>query len=255
MMSDEGNPAEIEEAVAAPADGEDAPADPVMDEAPSEETPEETPKPKRGFQKRIDKLTRQIREQERQIQELSRPQSEEPKNEAPKRESFEDYEDYIEAKAEHAALKKLEAEEIRRHEQSQQREQLRAAEAAESARDDMVERGQDVYSDFDEVCLNQDLHITPVMAEGLMSSDDGHAVWYHLGKHPEKAEKIAGLSPAKQLVELGALAASLKVSKTPSNAPPPPKPVNSRGRTDNALSDKDDIKAWMEKRRKQVHAK
>ena len=257
-MSDEE--IQVEEiAEATPAPGEDTPAEPVAEAAEettaddAEET--EAPKPKKGFQKRIDKLTRQIREQERQIQALSRPQAEQPTDEAPKRESFEDYEEYIEARAEYAAKKTLAEANNQRQAETQQQAQQRALEAAEVARDDLVEKGENAYEDFEQVCMTDDLHITPVMAEGLMASSDGHEVWYHLGKNPAKADKIARLPPAKQLFELGVLAASLKVSKTPSNAPPPPKPVNSRGRTDNALSDKEDIKTWMAKRSKQVHAK
>jgi len=60
--------------------------------------------------------------------------------------------------------------------------------------------------DFVEVTQAEDLAITTEMAEYLMSSDVGHDLAYHLGKHPDKARAIA--ERIKEAAPLGPGAAS-----------------------------------------------
>ena len=249
-------PDEAPVADSAPASGDEPTEDPKPETQDTDqpEQPDEEKEKRRGrrrFQKKIDKLTRQVRDQERELQELRKQPTE--TQGAPKREDFEDYEDYVEAKAVHAANQKIEAENKRRRDEASEERQKAEVAAMEDAREDLIDRGEDAYPDFGEVCLTDDLQITEIMAEGLIAAEDGQDVWYHLGKNPEKAEKIASLPPARQLYELGALSASLKTAKAPSAAPPPPKPAQGRSRNDNSLSDKDSISDWMAKRRKQVY--
>lgn len=227
--------------VPAASDGEDTTAETT------EEEEVEKPKPKRGFQKRIDKLTQQVREQERYIAELQTPK-EPPKGE-PKRDDYEDYEKYLEDRAEWKIDQRLAQEADKRQAQTAEQRRQEAAEEFKSTRDDVVESGLSKYSDFEEIALNEDLQISQTMAEALLASDNGADLWYHLGQNPAKAEKISSLAPVRQILELGRLETSLKSSKQPSGAPTPPKPVSSRGKSDNALRDDLSIKDWMKTRR------
>ena len=242
---------ELEDAPAAPTEDTAAETTDETEEPKAEEPPEEKPRKRRGFQKRIDKLTTQVREQERLIAELQTPKDA-PLSE-PKRDDFDDYEKYIDARADYKAEQRLEQDRKTRQEQSQQSQQREVAAAFEEARETVIESGIDAYKDFEDVAMSGDLQISQTMAEGLLQSETGHDVWYHLGKNPAKAEKISSLPPAKQLLELGRLEASLKSAKKPSNAPKPTKSVGSRGTANNGPADSSDLKTWMEKRNRQVH--
>lgn len=240
-----------EQEVTEPKEHEDASAASDGDDTPAENDEEEKPKkrPNRRVQKRIDKLTHQVREQERLIQELQTPKDA-PKGE-PSREDYDDYEKYVEDKAIWKVEQRLAKEAEERQTRTAQERQQEAASHFESAKDAVIDAGLDSFDDFEDVALSDDLQITEDMATAILASDTGHELWYHLGKHPAKAEKIASLPPVAQILELGRLESSLKVSKQPSNAPPPPKPVGTRSKSDNALRDDVSVSEWMKRRNKQ----
>lgn len=243
--------------------------EPTEDTATSQDASEETTdepkkeerKPRRNRRtesQRIAQLTAQVREKERELARLQEaakaPQVD--TSTAPKREDFDDYEQYIEARAEYSAVqaaeKRLSAAEKARAEAESKAQESEQARAFQQARDDTVDRGCEVYDDFEDVTGSDDLHITPVMADALLSSERGHDVWYHLGKNPEKAEKIAAMHPVQQIYELGRIEANLAGGKTASGAPPPTKPVSARGSSSNTLSDKLSTAEWMKKRAEEV---
>jgi len=236
----------VEQAPEVTATSEDAPQEPKPDDKPKRN--------RRTFEKRIDQLTAQLRQRERELEEI-RTRSAQPPEAAPKREDFDDYESYIEAKAEYKALQaaekrlaeaeaKAKEREARAQEESTQRSFVEAREAT-------LERGSEAYTDFEDVTQNEDLSITPVMADAILSSDKGHEIWYHLGKNPELADRIAGMPPVQQLMELGRLEVTLS-GKKPSSAPKPTTTLNPRGANANSLSDKASIDDWMKKRREEV---
>lgn len=235
---------EIVEDAPAALDGDDTTAEPEKVEAKAEE------RPKRGFQKRIDKLTHEKRELERQLAYLNTPK-ETPLNE-PKRDDFDDYERYIEARADWKVEQRLakEADSYRQREaEARQRE---AASTFEETRDSVIEAGIDAYPDFEEVVLSDDLMISEVMRDAAFSSDAGKDLLYHLGKNPAKAAKIASLPPVRQILEMGILEASLKSAKQPSNAPKPLSPVGSRGPGSTGPTDNLSMADWMARRNKQI---
>lgn len=226
----------------------------VSEDAPKEEPKPEHRKNRRTFEKRIDQLTAQLRQKEREL-EAARTQSTPKPEAAPKREDFDDYESYIEAKAEYKALqaaeKRLaEAEKLAKERESQAQE-IHAQTQFMEARERTLDKGGELYPDFEQVVSQEDLSITPVMADAILLSDKGHELWYHLGKNPEEADRIAGLPPAKQLMELGRLEVTLS-GKKPSSAPKPTTTINPRGANANALSDRLGIDEWMKKRREEV---
>jgi len=119
------------------------------------------------------------------------------------------------------------------------------------ARESILEKGAEAYADFEAVTTNEDLSITPVMADALLSSEKGHELWYHLGKNPELADRIAEMHPVHQLMELGRIEATLSGKKS-SAAPKPTPSINPRGASNNSLSDNLDIKEWMRRRNEEV---
>lgn len=256
-----------DETQAAPAEGEVAPVETeqpaeveqteetaTSDEQQTEETEgNEKPRRKRGAERRIAQLTRKTHELEAQLQALQQPQN--PTQEAakePRREDFDSFEEFLRADANYQVDQRLAQE----REESQKREtetaQQRQAQEIAERRDDLVDAGVDAYADFEEVAGDPDLQITDVMRDAILESATGHDIWYHLGQHPQKAEKIANLSPINQAREIGLLEASLKVSKKPSNAPPPPKPVGTRNEATNALRDDLSTEEWIKRRTKQL---
>lgn len=193
-----------------------------------------------GVQRRIDKLTRQKRDMEREAAfwkqkalDLEPPKkavAEAPVTLKPAPDDYVDHAQYVEDlaayKAEQIVEQKLKA-------RDQQRVQSKEAEhnqAAQTRWANQVEIAQDKYDDFDDVVYSNSTHITPAMAEAIMDSDVGTEVAYFLGKNPEVARRIASLSPLAAAKEIGKIEAKLDDPKEAnvkvSSAPAPIKPVS-----------------------------
>lgn len=249
LVEDDATPVEQEEVTEAEQSEETA----TSDEQQNEDGEQPKPRRKRGAERRIAQLTRRTHELEAQLQALQQPQ--EPKQEAakePRREDFDSYEDFLEARQDYKVEQRLAREAETRQQREAETIQQRQAQAFAERRDNLIDNGADAYPDFEEVALDEMLPITQTMADALIQSESGHDLWYHLGKNPQKAERIANLNPVQQVYELGRLEASLKVSKKPSNAPPPPKPVGTRNETPNALRDDLSTEEWIKRRNKQL---
>lgn len=252
----------MDDQIAAPAEGEATPEAvqieepaPSQDEAPAPK-PDESRRNRRNAERRIAQLTAEKREMERRLAALEQKPAETPTPSEPKREDFADYEQYIEAKAEYKAIQAAErklSEAEKANRQAAERAQETAQQRAfTEARDAVIDRGTELYDDFEAVTTNEELPITPVMADALLSSEKGHELWYHLGKNPEVAERIAGLHPVKQIYELGRLDAQIAGGKRASAAPRPIDPVSPRGSNNNALRDNIPISEWMKRRSEEV---
>jgi len=218
---------------------------------PKAETPR---KPRRSVERRIDQLTAQLRQKERELEEARSKSTQTPAAE-PKREDFDDYESYVKAVARHEA-KEAAAERLAEADSKAKEREARAQEENQQrsfaeARESVLEKGAEAYADFEVVTTNEDLSITPVMADALLISEKGHELWYHLGKNPELADRIADMHPMQQLMELGRIEATLSGRK-PSAAPRPTTTLNPRGSSANALSDKLSVEDWMKRRREEV---
>lgn len=237
---------------------EEIPQQAVEDPASSEdaiERPAEKPhKNRRTFEKRIDQLTAQLRQRERELEEIQ-SKSSNPPEKAPRREDFEDYESYIEAKAEHKAIeaaeKRLAEADAKAKERDARAQEENTQRSFAEARENVMEKGVEAYPDFEAVTTNENLSITPVMADALLASEKGHELWYHLGKNPELADRIAEMHPVHQLMELGRIEATLTGRKA-SAAPKPTTTLNPRGANTNALSDKLSVDDWMKRRREEI---
>lgn len=83
------------------------------------------------------------------------------------------------------------------------------------------------HPDFEDTVYADDVKITPAMTQAILEAEDGPAIAYHLGQNPEVAERIAGLSPAQQVTELGRISVKL-ATPPPKPKPEPIRPLNVR---------------------------
>lgn len=219
-------------------------------ETTEEKDEKELPK---GLKKRFRDLTTEIRELRAQL--ANKPAAGEepgiatlPKTETkadqagkPVAANFTTYEEYVEALTDW----KLEQRDALRKQadaQDSQRATVQAQVTAARARHD----------DYDQV-VNDQVSITPAMAEVMVSSENGAEIAYFLGSHPDEAARISKLSPAAAGLALGKIEASLnlessaaqpkpKVAQT--KAPAPPKIINGTGGGADPEPDPKNYVAW-----------
>ena len=227
------------------------------DDAAADKDKGAAPPKKSGVQKRIDELVRE-RETERRAREMAeaelirlREQVEGKKPEQqpgpqagkPKPDDFKSYEDYLEALADFKAGEKLAKE--RQDTQAAMEREHRAKEKATFQ--DRTEKARTKYADFDDVVFGGEaVPVTQPMMDAIFDSEHGPDIAYHLGKHPDDAKRIAGLSPVAAIREIGKIEARFLQGAMPpeqkrtSKAPEPITPVGGAG-----ASDKDPAKMTM----------
>lgn len=163
------------------------------------------PKKKHWAHERIDQLTAQRREAERQVEYW--------KAKAEQKVDFDslDYEEGI-------------AERVRLASRKEQYEtaQSTASQLAEEAFSYRESEAREKYADYDAVTRNPNVPITPDMAEVIRDSDAGPDLAYHLGKNPQEAMRIAQMSPTRRAVEMGRLEARVTAPKAAPKQPPAP---------------------------------
>lgn len=183
-------------------------------------------KPK--LQERIDEITRQRHEAQREaaywkgIAEAAQPK--EAPAEEPKPEAFEDYGAYVKA------LAKFEARALVKAELEQQRAQ-QAQEAQATTWQQRAEAVKAELPDFDRVMSTSTAPMSAAMAQVIKESDVGPKVAYHLAQNPEIATRISRLEPMAAAREIGRLEASLSVKPepTPKRITSAPAPTTSVG--------------------------
>lgn len=222
--------------------------------------PEETPEQQRakreskGVQKRIDELVRQREEANRRVDYLmglvaqvsQRAPGEKPapaaapvEEQPPKESDFQDYESFLDAKAEFKARKAAKEAEAKILAQVQQtlaqERQARQAEKESASAQSWVNAGSARYADFAETVLADDVRISPHMRDVILADPVGHEVAYWLGKNPDAAARISQLPPLRQAQEIGRISARFETQASskpsqprPTTAPAPVKPVGSK---------------------------
>ncbi len=152
---------------------------------------------------------------------------------APTREQFTIYEDYIRADATYNATKAAQKvaervldENSRKQSESQSRQ---AEQKSREAWEKQLETARDEIEDFDDVIKESETTYTQAMGAAILESDVGARLSYYLAQHPEEAERIAKLKPSRQAAEIVNLEAKVaKPAKAPSKAPAPIEPVGSK---------------------------
>ena len=217
--------------------------DPVV-ETTTEEAPKvekvEDPIPK-GVQKRIDRAVRQKYEAEARSKMLEErvaamesrqyaPQQQRQADDSePTIDKFDNFDQYVAAKAEYIAKKQIES-------------TLTARERAQAEHREATERTKTVDSwnkriaaataempDFEEVLASSDVPMTPPMQQAIMESDIGPKLAYYLANNPEEAEKIAGMSPIGAIRTLGRIEERLSNSKPAVKSTDAPPPIRATG--------------------------
>lgn len=224
---------------AVPEPTEEAKEGQEQEAVPEKEAKPEPQESKNGFQKRIDKLTRekyQLREQytalEQRLQKLEsgQPAKEEPKKEAkteteekprPKQEDFTSWEAWQEADDDWRISRKL----AKMAQENQQAEAKRAQEnAAKKQVDDYAaaaDEARERYDDWDEV-VGRDITIPPHVGQAIIEQKLTD-VAYYLGKHPDVCRQLMEMTPVAALTKVGQIAAALEPVETeePSGEPVP----------------------------------
>jgi len=234
-------------------------AEEVVEAAATEETqsepteePKEERKVPRGVQKRLDELTRRIHEErsekERLIGLLESRQPVDSGN-APDRGDFENYEDYLEARAEYKAEQKInkvlaDRDDKVRKSQEQDRQGKMADSWAQK-----TDTARERYPDFDAVTMRDDITVSQQMAQAMLAMDDGADIAYYLGKNQNEAERLAKLDSISVAIEIGKLASKIAtLEKT--KAPPPITPVGA-ARSGSKDPERMSVNEWMDWRGKQ----
>lgn len=165
----------------------------------------EKPKRKHWAHDRIDELTRQRREAERQA-------------------------DYWKARATQTVdIESLNYED-QIAERTIQRTRQEQAETAKASAEQLAAEAfgyreaiaRERFTDYDVVTRNPTLRITPAMAQVIHDSEAGPDLAYHLGKNPAEAAQIAGLPTHLQAAALGRLEALVTAPKAAPKLPAAP---------------------------------
>lgn len=169
------------------------------------------PKKKHWAHERIDELTRQRREAERQADYWKQ------------RAEAQSSTDYDSLEYEDQIAERVSARQRREMAESARNAAQSAAASVFEAREVIA---RETYADYDVVAKNPHVQISNAMAEVILDSDVGPELAYHLGKNPAEAARIAALPPSRQAAELGRLEAKISAPKAlPKQPPTPVQPV------------------------------
>lgn len=216
--------------------------------APEESDDEKTSASKQRRERRkaqLDRLKEEARiakaDKERLAREIERMKGGE-KSKPPRREDFDDPDDYIAAKSAHAAAEMLDnrrVSDLEREaaERSESEKRLIAQQRQEAAQNwaAQAEEAREKYADFEAVVTAPDLPVTDEMAFMLGMSDNGADVAYFLGTHKEQARAIAAMPVPEMVGAMRMLEQFVSIQKprprTQTRAPEPITPVKPKGTT------------------------
>jgi hypothetical protein len=274
----EKEPEEVEEPSAADSDEEPAESasesetDEEAEQEEQEQAEEEQPKKKGGFQRRIDRLTREKAEladrlsriEQDLAQRAAKPadeKREEPKQPAandgkPTPENFKTWEEYTEALTDW----KLDQREKAKKADEEKRTSEEQRKAAQSRWNEQVEKGRDEFDDFDEVVVQSKRPASAVVQQFILKSDVGYRVAHELGRDAGLLDKINRLDPIDAVRELSKIEAKhTAAQKAPeekpkvTKAPKPVKPVTGKVKTAPRIDDPNlEFRDYERLRRKQL---
>jgi hypothetical protein len=218
-----------------------------------------------SVQKRMDELTAdkyaerkradQLAEQNAKILALleERQNPKAAKNDGePTREEFESYEDFVAARAEYRAEKKVSAalEEFHRKQSEVTTERTKAQETQTFERQFMERTSAltKTLPDFQEVVGDWEPKLPAAVVDMVLRLPDGPLISYHMAKNPELEAQFLSQPEYMHGIILGQISASLKSTPKVSSAPAPGKPVASRvGSSSEPPSDPEQYFAWANK--------
>lgn len=216
-----------------------------------------------GVQKRFDEITAEkYREKARadllqeEIERLRNPVQKTEASGEPKREQFEEYEDYLRASAKFEAqqLVKEQMEQFQRTQKesatvSQMEQSRKEKEAKFIERRTAIEKE---IPDYREVVEDADYNLPAHAVNLIVELEEGPLIGYHLAKNPALAAQFNGKSPEMQGFLMAQLVSTLKSAPKVSSAPAPGKPVSSSKASSSTEppSDPEQYLAWAKKNMK-----
>ena len=187
---------------------------------------------KSGAQKRIDKLVRQRedarREKEklaRELEEYKSKQAETTASDKPSRDDFEyeeDYQDALDSYRESDRSKKAETPSDNDTTDTQYSDNDLTN--IEIIKEKLAYA--DKPDDFDSVALSDKVPLTPDIFEALANQADPAKVLYELGSNLERANEIANMSRAEQIIAIHELGKTAKVAPKPVTASKASAPIS-----------------------------
>lgn len=210
-----------------------------------EETEEQPEKRKGGYQRKIDRLERQL---EQAIAALStnRPApAAEPIPEPvapgrPKAEDFDSHEEWVDALTDYKIDQRESKMQAKREAETKAAEQSKQQNTFQSK----FQQAKTAHPDFEELFEDNadQTPSSPSMNQAVIESDHGHELMYFFLKNPDEAKRIALLPPSAAFREIGKLETRFEAKATttvkPSSAPKPPTPVKASPGTPPADSGK-----------------
>jgi hypothetical protein len=140
----------------------------------------------------------------------------------PKDEDFDNYEDARAAQAAFISDRRVESRLAVEHQRTAQAQQIESGRQAVTAFAQRVDTFKTAHPDYDEVVVGSTLEINDAMKATIFNpANDGPAIAYYLGQHPEECARIAKLSPGEAWEEMGAIKAGLKVAAPAVDVPAP----------------------------------
>lgn len=144
----------------------------------------------------------------------------------PKREAFDDPDQYIDAKASWLAEQKIQAREA----ETKQRATETQQQAILREHNERLAKAEITDPGIADLQRDPTLAINEAMAGAIMTSDAGPAILRHLDQHREEATRIFNLSPARAAAEIGRIEAALATPKPKVAVPARPiDPIGNRG--------------------------
>lgn len=235
-----------------PGTEEQKPTPPEGEDSPEETTEQQEAKKQSKFQRRLDRQKsarvaaetelRLTKERLAQLEAQPKASQEAP---GPQRDQYETLEDYLKAVSKHEYKQLIDGTLKTEREAKIAKDWTDRETGFQAATKDYA----DAVTSYIEDEVGQ---LSDVGLRVILESDVGPQLLYHLAKNPDEAERIADLSPVRQVAELGKLESKMTpVTKKTSNAPAPIKPVSSGRSASPGFSDHDSQAEFEAKRKSQ----
>lgn len=209
------------------------------------------------------KLTRQaeLEVENRMLREQVNKRDVKAEPSAPAQDDYSTYEQYLEAKAEWIADKRVEAKLAERDQKDAQSKVEAEHTKVVSTWQQKEDAAKTKYSDYSDVLESvDDINIPPYLQNAIMDSEVGGDLAYSLASRRAELERIVSLKPHAALMALGKLEDKLSQAPAPkketTKAPPPIKPLGGNAeRISIAHAPNDDMETFMRKREQELGRK
>lgn len=230
--------------------------------------PPAQPRGKNWAARKIDQLTREREQALAQSAQLAtalqqltgnagqpaQPQGQQDRG--PQRDQYQDYEQFIEARADWRAQRQAQAVvgQFAQHLQRSQQQMTQQQQAQRMAQEfqSKLEQGKTQFADWDDIATSDAAQVPMGEAAtvALTQAEKPAEVVYWLMKNPAAAAKFASLNLVQAAAEIGRIEARLQAPTAPSNAPKPGKPAGARGGVPGGFRDDMSMEEFVALRRK-----